>query len=171
MDNYEYRHLMPVAELIARLSEEISRFLDVPAQWNPCAMDDDEATSAIARIRAEVHTALHSFAMERVVEQHLTDWGEAFAYAGRGSTYERAQVLREIYRAAAPVPGCRVLGSRVGVSVQRAQTGCSRDPRRRRRPRATGHVGASPQDEPGLTRVRGHLRPKCSAPGGGAFAF
>ena len=43
--------------------------------------------------------------MERVVEQHLTDWGVAFAYAGTGSTYERAQVLRNIYGAAAPVLG------------------------------------------------------------------
>ena len=105
MDNYEYRHLMPVAELIARLSKEISRFLDAPTRWDPAPRDDDDATVAIARIRAEVHTALHSFAMERVIEQHLTGWGKAFACAGRGSTTERAQVLREIYGQAAPVPG------------------------------------------------------------------
>ena len=105
MDNYEYKHLKPVAELIARLSEAISRFLDAPARWDPPAKDEDEAAAAIARIRAEVHTALHSFATQRIVEQHLADWGKAFAYAGRGSTYERAQALREIYGAAAPVPG------------------------------------------------------------------
>ena len=105
MDNYEYQHLMPVAELIARLAEAISRFLDAPTRWDAPAMDDNEATAAIARIRAEVHTALHSFAMERVIEGHLADWGKAFAYAGPGSTYDRAQVLREIYGEAAPVPG------------------------------------------------------------------
>ena len=105
MDNYEYQHLMPVAELIARLSEAISRFLDAPTTWDTPEMDDDEATAAIARIRAEVHSALHSFAMERVVEQHLADWDKAFAYAGPGSTYDRAQVLRKIYGEAAPVPG------------------------------------------------------------------
>ena len=59
MDNYEYQHLMPIAELIGRLSEAISRFLDAPAKWNPPAKDNDEATVAIARIRSEVHTALH----------------------------------------------------------------------------------------------------------------
>ena len=105
MDNYEYKHLKPVAELIARLSESISRFLDAPAEWHPPAVDNDEATTAIARIRAEVHTALHSFATERIIEQHLTEWGKAFAYAGRGSTYERARELREIYGEAVPVPG------------------------------------------------------------------
>ncbi|MEM6484426.1 MAG: GTPase domain-containing protein [Pseudomonadota bacterium] len=105
MDNCEYQHLMPVAELLGRLSEAISRFLDAPARWDPAPSDDDEAASAIAQIRAEVHTALHSFAMERIVEQHLVDWSRAFDYAGKGSTYERAQELRDIYGEAAPVPG------------------------------------------------------------------
>ena len=105
MDNYEYKHLKPVAELIARLSETISRFLDAPAKWDPPAKDDDEAAVAIAQIRAEVHTALHSFATERIIVQHLAGWDKAFAFSGRGSTFERAQALREIYGEAAPVPG------------------------------------------------------------------
>jgi hypothetical protein len=43
--------------------------------------------------------------MERVVEQHLAEWAQAYDYAGRGSASERAQELREIYGQAAPVPG------------------------------------------------------------------
>lgn len=105
MDNYEYKHLMPVAELIARLSEAISRFLDTPVRWDSPAEDLDEAAAAIARIRSEVHTALHSFAMDRIVEQHMADWAKAFEYAGRGSSYQRARELREIYGEAAPIPG------------------------------------------------------------------
>ena len=105
MDNYQYKDLMPVAELIGRLAEAISRFLDAPAKWDSPAKDLDEATAAIARIRSEVHDALHSFAMERIVEQHLAEWRQAFTYAGLGSSYERAQELREIYGEAAPVPG------------------------------------------------------------------
>ncbi len=105
MNNYQYKDLMPVAELIWGLSEAISRFLDAPAKWDSPAKDPDEATAAIARIRSEVYTALHSFAMERIVEQHLGEWGQAFEYAGRGSSYERAQELREIYGEAAPIPG------------------------------------------------------------------
>ena len=108
MDNYEYKHLMPVAELISRLSEATSRFLDAPTRWEPQAGDQDEAAAAIDRIRAEVYTALHSFAMDRIVEEHLTEWGEAFAHAGPGSSYERAQGLREIYGEAAPVPGIEI---------------------------------------------------------------
>ena len=105
MDNYEYKHLMPVAELIGRLSEATSRFLDAPARWERTAGDQDEAAAAIARIRAEIYTALHSFAMDRIVEEHFNEWGEAFEHAGRGSSYVRAQGLRDIYGAAAPVPG------------------------------------------------------------------
>ena len=106
MDNHEYEDLMPVAELIGRLSEAISkRFLDSPVKWDPPARDDDDASAAIARIRSEVHTALHSFAMERIVEHHLTEWAQAYKYAGRGSSYRRAQELRKIYGEAAPVPG------------------------------------------------------------------
>ena len=105
MDNYEYTYLMPVAELIGRLQEAISRFLDAPAKWDPPAKDGDEATAAINRIRTEVNTTLHSFVMERIVEGQLTEWAQAFRYAGRGSARERAQELREIYGEAAPIPG------------------------------------------------------------------
>ena len=105
MDDYEYKHLMPVAELIGRLQEAISRFLDAPAKWDPPATSGDEATAAINRIRTEVNTKLHMFAMERIVEGHLTDWAQAYRYAGRGSSLERAQELRKIYGTAAPIPG------------------------------------------------------------------
>ena len=105
MDNYEYRHLMPVAELIGRFQEAISRFLDAPARWDPPATGRDEASTAINRIRTEVNTALHSFAMERIVERYMAKWEQAYRYAGRGSSRERAQDLRNIYGEAAPIPG------------------------------------------------------------------
>ena len=105
MDNYEYRHLMPIAELIRRLGEAISRFLDAPAKWDPPAKDGDEAVAAIGRIRSEVHTALHPFALDRIVAAHLPGWAQAYYHAGRGSSYKRARELREIYGKAAPIPG------------------------------------------------------------------
>ena len=61
MDNYEYRYLMPVAELIGRLQEAISLFLDSPAKWDSPAKNSDEAAATINRIRTEVNTTLHSF--------------------------------------------------------------------------------------------------------------
>ncbi len=104
MENYEYRHLMPVAELIGRLQEAISRFLDAPVRWEPPATDGDEAIAAISRIRAEVNTTLHSFAMERIVERNRLEWEDAYYYRGRGSSHIRAREVRGIYGEAAPVP-------------------------------------------------------------------
>lgn len=104
MENYEYRHLMPVAELIGRLQEAISRFLDSPVRWEPPATDGDDAIAAINRIRAEVNTTLHSFAMERIVERNRIEWEDAYYYRGRGSSRLRARELRGIYGEAAPVP-------------------------------------------------------------------
>lgn len=129
MDNYEYKHLMPVAELIARLSEGISRFLDTPIRWDSPAENLDEAAAAIARIRSEVHTALHSFAMERIVEQHIVDWAKAFEYAGRGSSYQRARVLRDIYGEAAPIPGVELskVASEFLASVRKLVSEAIRD--------------------------------------------
>ena len=104
MDNYEYKHLMPIAELIGRLQEAISQFLESPAKWDPPAESSDEG-AAVNGIRTEVNTTLHSFAMEQIVEKHLTEWARAYQYAGPGSSRERARELREIYGDAAPIPG------------------------------------------------------------------
>ena len=95
MNNNEYGHLMPVAELIGRLAEAISRFLDAPAKWDPPARDSEVKATAIARIRTEVYTALHSFALDRIIESHLAEWSRAFSYRGYGSSYDRAQGVAE----------------------------------------------------------------------------
>ena len=50
MDHYQYKHLMPVAELIKLLSGAISRFLDAPAKWEPPASKQEETAAAIDRI-------------------------------------------------------------------------------------------------------------------------
>ena len=104
IDNYEYRHLMPIAELIARLSEGISRFLDSPVGWDQPAMNDEEAAAAIGRIRSRVYTELHPFALNRIVEQHFSEWSKAFSYYGRGSSTVRASELRRIFEEAVPIP-------------------------------------------------------------------
>ena len=105
MGGVEYDYLRPVAELIARLSEGISRFLDKPVAWDPHGENEAEESEAIDRIRSEVFQALHSLAMERLINEHLKEWSEAFEHAGRGSSYERARDLRDIYQTAAPIPG------------------------------------------------------------------
>ena len=104
-DNCEYDNLKPIAELHARLQEGISLFLDKPVRWNPEAEKAEEETAAVARIRSEVFADLLSFTEDRIVEQHTAAWSRAYEYAGRGSSYKRADELRRIYGEAAPIPG------------------------------------------------------------------
>jgi hypothetical protein len=103
----EYSNLQPVADLIARLSESISRFLDRPIGWNREPADPQEEQSAIAEVRRAVSTAIHELAMRRVIDEQLGDWRTAYdgpEYSGKGSTFRRARAIQGIYDAAAPLP-------------------------------------------------------------------
>lgn len=104
LDNYEYGGLQPVADLVARLTDEVSRFLSNPAGWEPVTPEEAEAEAALDLIRQVVHTEFHSLATRRIVQEQLDSWRDAFELRGKGSTFERAQEIRDIYEDAAPVP-------------------------------------------------------------------
>jgi hypothetical protein len=103
----EYDTLKPVADLVARLTESVSRFLDNPIEWTREATDEDEEQAAIAKVRRAVSAALHDMAVRRLVEDHLNEWRTAYdspEYRGSGSTFRRAKAIRNIYDEAAPLP-------------------------------------------------------------------
>jgi hypothetical protein len=104
LNNYEYDSLRPVAELLARLTEEVSRFLSNPARWVPATPSEEEAEAALDLIRQRVHSEFHSLASRRLVQDQLDAWRGALELKGVGSTFDRAQELRLIYEGAAPVP-------------------------------------------------------------------
>ena len=100
----EYDTLRPIADLVARMTESASRFLDNPIDWTRTPEDDQERHAAIAEIRRTVSTEMHEFALRRLVEQHLAEWRDAYDLRGTGSTFVRARAIRGIYDEAAPVP-------------------------------------------------------------------
>ena len=103
----EYDSLRPVADLVTRLTEALSLYLDSPSAWTRQPNDEQEAEAAISQIRQGVSAALHEVAAKRIIEQHLGDWRIAYdspEYRGTGSTYRRAVLLRRIYEEAAPLP-------------------------------------------------------------------
>jgi len=100
----EYRSLRPVAELVARLTEEVSRFLSNPAGWEPIKPEEAEAEAALDLIRQVVNREFHLLASRRILQEQLDTWRNAFGLKGKGSTFERAQEIRDIYEDAAPVP-------------------------------------------------------------------
>jgi hypothetical protein len=99
----EYDNLRPVADLLARLIEEVSKFLDHPAAWEPHQPTEEEAETVLSEIRQQVYTGLHGLVEHRIVEQHLAEWRSAFDLRGKGSTFDRAQEINGIYERGAPI--------------------------------------------------------------------
>lgn len=114
----EYDSLRPVADFVGRITEEISNFLDHPVHWTRPPKDDTEAQEAIAPIRQAVFSELHSLAVTRLVNQHLTDWRRGNDHKGKGSATRRAVDIRGIYEMAAPVPG--TVNSELALDFMRA---------------------------------------------------
>ena len=100
----EYDNLRPVADLVEQMTESVSRFLNNPIDWTQEPENDQECHAAIAEIRRAVSTEMHEFALQRLVEQHLAEWRDAYDLRGRGSTFVRARTIRGIYDVAAPIP-------------------------------------------------------------------
>lgn len=101
----EYDTLRPVADLVGRISEEVSNFLDHPIDWTRKPAGEEEAVAAISAIRRVVFAELHGLALRRIVEEHLAEWRRSMDYRGKGSAVRRAVDIRGIYELAAPVPG------------------------------------------------------------------
>ncbi|MBF0214545.1 MAG: hypothetical protein HQM00_13455 [Magnetococcales bacterium] len=98
----EYDTLRPVADLVARLQESISRWLDSPAQWTRDPKDDEERNAALATVRKSVFTALHDLAENRLADAHRPNWRDAFDLSGKNAGHRRAEEIERIYEKAAP---------------------------------------------------------------------
>jgi hypothetical protein len=101
----EYKDLKPVADLVGRLSESITKFLDKPSRWKPRLPSDAEADEALSRVQREVFSRLHEFAEKKLLRVPRQQWMQAFERRGRGSTYDRAKVIQTIYDKSTPIPG------------------------------------------------------------------
>jgi energy-coupling factor transporter ATP-binding protein EcfA2 len=98
----EYDNLRPASDLIGRLQEEISRWLDTPASWTRDPSDEDERMAALNPVRSGVFGALHEMVKERLADQHRSEWMTAYTDTGYGSGTRRANVIRRIYEDSAP---------------------------------------------------------------------
>jgi hypothetical protein len=101
----EYDTLQPVADLLARLTESISDFLNNPIDWVAKPSSDEAAEQATNAIRQKVSAALHSLTEERIARESLAHWVTAHRYYGQGSTAKRAREIKLIYDTAAPELG------------------------------------------------------------------
>jgi hypothetical protein len=102
--NDEYDTLRPVADLVATLTESISRFLDEPIGWTRKPDNEQEQQTVIVQVRRSVSAAMHGMAVRRLVQDHLGKWRAAYDLSGGGSTFHRARAIEGIYGHAAPLP-------------------------------------------------------------------
>lgn len=98
----EYDNLTPVADLLARLQEEASKWLDRPAEWTRVPRDDEEREMALDRIRRTVFAHLYDLTKTRLTDDQVANWREAFDHSGAGSATRRAHTIESIHDMAAP---------------------------------------------------------------------
>ncbi len=98
----EYNGLRPVADLVRQLQSSISLWLDNPAGWTRQPADEDERQAVINSIRQDVYVNIHRLAGQRLITARRVDWRTAFGFSGPGSSFDRAIVMDQIYRSAAP---------------------------------------------------------------------
>lgn len=98
----EYDNLTPVADLLARLQEEASKWLDRPSGWTRPPRDDEERELALDRIRRAVFARLYELTKRRLTDDQVANWREALDYSGPGSTSLRAKTIEAIHENAAP---------------------------------------------------------------------
>lgn len=98
----EYDNLTPVADLLARLQEEASKWLDRPADWTRLPHTDDERELALDRIRRTVFARLYDLTKTRLTDDQVAGWREAFDHSGPGSAMRRAHTIETIHDVAAP---------------------------------------------------------------------
>ncbi|MEW6236185.1 MAG: hypothetical protein AB1656_12435 [Candidatus Omnitrophota bacterium] len=102
----EYDTLRPVADLIRLLQIHVSQFLSNPFTWDPMEPHDDstDKIESIDAIKKEVFKKLHDLSRQRILEERVGGWKEAYYHRGPGSTWSRARDIITIYGEAVPVP-------------------------------------------------------------------
>jgi hypothetical protein len=98
----EYGTLTPVADLLARLQEEASKWLDQPAGWTRQPEGEEEREAALDKIRRAVFARLYELTKRRLRDDQVAAWRTAYDHSGTGSGLRRARTIDEIHRNAAP---------------------------------------------------------------------
>jgi hypothetical protein len=98
----EYDNLTPVADFLARLQEEVSKWLDRPAGWTRPPKDEDEREAALDIIRRAVFARLYELTKRRLKDDQVAAWRVACDHSGTGSATRRARTIDDIHGTAAP---------------------------------------------------------------------
>lgn len=101
----EYDGLRPAADLISRVQEQISKWLEHPVDWTSEPKNAADREVAIDNLRQAIFKRLHILVKQRLGDEQRVEWGRAYNESGPGSATDRALRIRRIYNSAAPERG------------------------------------------------------------------
>ena len=105
MDLDEYGDLRPVADLYKMLQEPIRSFIESPTGWTAGAPADNIQDAVFDRFSNDISGRIMALVKRRIWEDERHEWAVAFEKRGRGSTFERANIIADsIFESAAPIP-------------------------------------------------------------------
>jgi predicted GTPase len=101
-----WRDLAPVSDLHGNLQTEIYVFVQNPLEWKGGVVPtDDEKQVAFQRFAGAINKRALDLVARRIRTDRLEAWKAAHDRSGRGSTFERAGIIKDdIYEKAAPIP-------------------------------------------------------------------
>lgn len=97
----EYDTLRPVSDLLSRLQEEASKWLERPVEWEGSS-NDEQREVALDKIRQSVFSRLSQLTRRRLKDEPIAEWRTAFDFSGTGSGMRRSLVIDGINEGAAP---------------------------------------------------------------------
>ncbi len=101
----EYDTLRPVADLKGQLQAQVYVLLQNPVQWTGVEPSDEEKAVIFDVLAESLSRRLLDLASARIRQDRVSDWQQAYAQAGSGSTFVRARIIADqVYDKAAPVP-------------------------------------------------------------------
>lgn len=100
-----YDSLQPVADLRKELQDRIYVFVQNPLKWEGNEPEDDEKQVVFDGLADAIARRMLVLASQRVWKGKGTEWQNAYDKQGRGSTFERAEIIgTQIFAPAAPIP-------------------------------------------------------------------
>jgi hypothetical protein len=100
----EYQDLKPLADLHRQLQEGVYRFIQSPVDWTGPVPSDDEKQQVFTEFARDISTQLLIPAAERVQDEALQMWRDAYHLRGKNATFRRAILIRSgIFEKIAPL--------------------------------------------------------------------
>ncbi len=105
MNQDEYLHLQPVANLQGWLQDQVWLMIQSPVGWTAGDPSVDEKQALYDEFANQLSERMLELAHERLFAQRSRDWIDAYVPSGTGSTKVRSRIIADqIYALAAPVP-------------------------------------------------------------------